>query len=124
MTKAKDGLINYLTLFSSTGTLLCCALPTLLVSLGLGAVMAGLATHVPGLIWVSEHKIEVFIFAGTMLTLNGLLIWTQRNAPCPVDPKLRDSCIKGRRFSRNIYYISLLIFAIGFFFAFVASKIF
>lgn len=124
MTKAKDGLINYITLFSSTGTLLCCALPTLLVSLGLGAVMAGLATHVPGLIWVSEHKIEVFIFAGTMLMLNGLLIWTQRNAPCPVDPKLRDTCIKGRRFSRNIYYISLLIFAIGFFFAFVAWKLF
>lgn len=121
MTKFKDSLINYLTLFSSTGTLLCCALPALLVSLGLGAVMAGLATHIPGLIWVSEHKIEVFVFAGSMLAINGFLIWFNRNAPCPMDPKLRDTCIKGRRFSRIIYFISLVLFATGFFFAFIIS---
>lgn len=124
ISELKTGFINYLTLFSSTGTLLCCALPALLVSLGLGAVMAGLATHIPGLIWVSEHKIQVFIFAGFMLTLNGLMIWNNRNAPCPVDPKLRDACISGRQLSRNIYYISVFIFCIGFFFAFIAPQIF
>ena len=123
MIKIKSGLINYLTLFSSTGTLLCCALPALLVSLGLGAVMAGLATHVPGLIWVSENKIVVFIFAGFMLLMNGLLIWSGRNAPCPVDPKLRDACISGRKLSRYVYFISVFIFSIGFFFAFMAPHI-
>jgi hypothetical protein len=124
MTKIKSGLVNYLTLFSSTGTLLCCALPALLVSLGLGAVMAGLASHLPGLIWISENKIVVFSFAGFMLLMNGLLIWSARSAPCPVDPKLRDACISGRKFSRNIYFISVFIFSIGFFFAFIAPQIF
>ncbi len=124
MIKIKSGLINYLTLFSSTGTLLCCALPALLVSLGLGAVMAGLATRVPGLIWVSENKIVVFIFAGFMLLMNGIIMWSSRNAPCPVDPKLRESCISGRKLSRTIYFFSVFIFSIGFFFAFVAPQIF
>lgn len=82
MTRLKDSFLNYLTLFSSTGTLLCCALPALLVSLGLGAVIAGLANNIPGLIWISEHKINVFIFAGTMLALNGFIIFKDRNAPC------------------------------------------
>ena len=124
MIKIKSGLINYLTLFSSTGTLLCCALPALLVSLGLGAVMAGLATHVPGIIWVSEKKIVVFIFAGFMLLMNGILMWSNRNAPCPLDPKLRESCIRGRKLSRTIYFVSVFIFGVGFFFAFVAPQIF
>ncbi len=124
MIKIKSGLVNYLTLFSSTGTLLCCALPALLVSLGLGAVMAGLASHIPGLIWVSENKILVFAFAGLMLIINGALIWSNRNAPCPVDPKLRDACISGRKFSRNIYFVSVFIFSIGVFFAFIAPQIF
>ncbi len=124
MTKLKMSLINYLTLFSSTGTLICCALPALLVSLGMGAVMAGLATNIPGLIWISEHKMAVFIYAGTMLTMNGLLIWSNRNAACPVDPKLRDACISGRKFSRNIYFISVLVFSIGFFYAFIAPQLF
>ena len=124
MLRVKESFINYLTLFGSAGTLLCCALPALLVSLGLGAVMAGLAAKIPGLIWISEHKLQVFIFAGSMLMLNGFLIWKNRNAPCPIDPKLREACISGRKLSLVIYFISVAIFCIGFFFAFIAPKIF
>lgn len=123
MTRLKDNFLNYLTLFSSTGTLICCALPALLVSLGLGAVMAGLAGNIPGLIWASENKITVFATAAVMLAINGLLMWKNRNAPCPIDPKLRDACIRGRLFSKRIYFVSLIIFLIGAFFAFIAPNI-
>lgn len=117
-------LVTFLTLFSSTGTLICCALPALLVSLGMGAVLAGLAGNVPGLIWVSENKATVFVFAGVMLSLNGFLLWRNRNAPCPIDPKLRDACISGRKLSARVYILSVLVFLIGFFFAFIAPRIF
>ncbi len=108
-------IVSFFSLFTSMGTLLCCALPALLVSLGLGAVMAGLSANIPGLIWISENKLGVFVFAGLMLFGNGLLIWFNRNAPCPIDPELRDACISGRRISRNVYFVSLGIFLIGFF---------
>lgn len=120
MSRMKESLINYFTLFGSLSTLICCALPALLVSLGLGAVLAGLASNLPALIWVSEHKVQVFIFSGAMLSLNGLLLWKNRNAPCPIDPKLRDACISGRKTSRNLYIVSVFIFFTGFFFAYVA----
>lgn len=123
MTKLKDSFINYITLFGSMSTLICCALPSLLVSLGMGAVMAGLASNVPGLIWISEHKPGVFIFAGAMLAMNGLLLWRNRNAPCPIDPALREACLSGRKFSARIYFISLAVSATGFFFAYVAPSI-
>lgn len=121
MTQIKNGLINYLTLFGSLSTLICCALPSLLVSLGMGAVLAGLASNVPGLIWVSENKSMMFLFAGLMLALNGIILWKNRNAPCPVDPKLRDACISGRRLSKIIYYVSLAVYALGFLFAYVIT---
>ena len=120
MTRIKDSFINYFTLFGSMSTLMCCAIPSLLVSLGLGAVLAGLASNMPALVWISEHKIQVFIFSGLMLTLNGLIIWKNKDAPCPIDPKLRNACISGRKTSRNLYFISLGVFLIGFFFAYVA----
>ncbi len=120
MTKIKDGLLNYLTLFTSMSTLICCALPALLVSLGLGAVLAGLASQWPSLIWISEHKIQVFTFAGVMLLANGYMMWNSRNSPCPIDPKLRDACIRGRQLSKKIYFFSVAVFLIGFFFAYVA----
>lgn len=120
MNRIKDSFINYFTLFGSMSTLICCALPSLLVSLGLGAVLAGIASNVPALIWVSEHKIHVFIFSALMLAFNGFVLWQNKNALCPIDPKLRAACISGRKTSRNLYIISLLIFLIGFFFAYIA----
>lgn len=123
MSKLREGVINYLTLFGSMSTLICCALPALLVSLGLGAVMAGLASNVPGLVWVSENKIIVFSATGILLVGNGLLMWFNRNAPCPIDPKLRDACISGRKISKILYFISLGVFLIGFIFAYVLPSI-
>jgi len=123
MSRIKESFLNYLTLFGSMGTLICCALPSLLVSLGLGAVMAGLASNVPGLIWISEHKTVVFIFAGAMLAFNGLLLWRNRNAPCPMDPALRNICLRSRKMSKNIHFVSLGIFALGFISAYIAPLI-
>ncbi len=86
--------------------------------------MAGLASDVPGLIWISEHKVGVFTFAGLMLLGNGIWLWMNRNAPCPIDPKLRDACISGRKASKIIYFISAAIFTVGVFFAYVAPNVF
>src|SRR6187200_1056050 len=38
-------------LLASSGTLVCCVLPALMVALGAGAALAGLVTAVPQLIW-------------------------------------------------------------------------
>ncbi len=119
MIRIKEGFVNYLTLFGSMSTLVCCALPALLVSLGMGAVMMGLAANVPGLIWISENKPMVFWIAAAMLALNGFILWQGRNAPCPVDPRLREACLSGRRSSRNLYFVSLLVYLVGFTFAYL-----
>ena len=121
--KIHKGIVPTLTLFTSMSTLLCCALPALLVSVGAGAVMIWLVSAVPQLIWLSEHKIQLFIFSGIMLSLSGILRYRNRNAPCPADPLKAKACDRLRRISGTIFYISLLFYAVGFFFAFVASRL-
>ena len=79
-------LIPVMGLFTSFGTLLCCALPALLVTLGMGAALAGLVSNVPFLITLSEHKLWVFGVSGVLIILSGIIQWAQRNAPCPADP--------------------------------------
>lgn len=113
--------VNWLILFTSSATLVCCAIPALLVSLGLGAVLAGLVSNLPQLIWISEHKVLVFAVAGALLLLAGWMQWRSAKLPCPADKQLALACMKARRMSNVIYAISLLLFAIGFWFAFVAS---
>jgi len=112
--------ISLLTLFSSGGTLICCALPALLVSLGAGAVMASVVSSVPQIVWFSEHKLGVFIFAGIMLSISGLLQWQARSLPCPSDKALAELCNKTRVNSLRVYFFSVCIFLIGGFMAFIA----
>lgn len=108
----------WLALAASGSTLVCCALPALLVSLGAGAVLASLVSTFPQLIWLSMHKGLVFGLAGVMLAFGG---WLQsRPASCPADPALARACARYRRISRAVYFTSLGLYFIGGFFAFVA----
>ena len=57
-TKRRSALLSYFSLFTSLGTLLCCALPSLLVLFGLGASVASMLSFVPWLVTLSRHKRE------------------------------------------------------------------
>ena len=108
-----------LSLFTSGGTLMCCALPALLVALGAGATLSSLISAVPQLVWLSTYKVEVFSMAAAMLILSGVLQWRARSLPCPIDPALAAACGRSRRVSLWLYLVSVGIFLIGGFFAFV-----
>jgi hypothetical protein len=116
-------ILDLLTVLSSFGTLLCCAVPALLVSVGAGAVMASVVSAIPQLVWISEHKIPLFIFAGMMLCASGISKYANRRTLCPTDPAKAKSCLRVRRLSAGIFLVSIAVYAVGLFFAFVASKI-
>jgi len=115
--------LEALTILSSFSTLLCCALPALLVALGAGAVLASVVTAVPQLVWISEHKIPLFAYAGFMLVLSGISTYRSRSVPCPIDPAQAKSCMRLRRWSARIFCLSAVMFVTGFFFAFLLPKI-
>ena len=107
------------TLAASSGTLVCCVLPAVMVSIGAGASLAGLVTAVPQLVWLSEHKALVFGFAALMLAFSGVMTWRARSLPCPPDPALARMCTQLRTWSGRLWWAALLATAVGAFFAFV-----
>lgn len=111
-------------LFASTGTLVCCALPALLVSAGAGATLAGLVSAAPWLIALSKYKVWTFAISGLLIAFAGVSLWQARRLPCPADPRQALACARLRRVSAWIYGLSLAVWLTGFFFAFVAVAIF
>jgi hypothetical protein len=109
---------SLLSLFASSSTLVCCALPALLVALGAGAALSGLVSAFPQLVWLSEHKVGLFSFAGVMLLASAVLQWHSRTAPCPVDPALRNACERTRKTSSRVWAASVLLYLVGAWFAF------
>lgn len=118
-TQLKEGGMTWLTLFASTGTLICCALPIILVTLGLGATVAALTSSFPFLITLSEHKAWVFAFSGGMLGLTGWLLYRSGRS-CPGDPEAAALCETAHFWNRRIYWTSSVLWCIGAFAAYLA----
>ena len=108
-----------MSLFAASSTLVCCAIPAVLVALGAGAALSSLVSVFPQVVWLSEHKEGLFAFAGVAMAASGWLQWRNRSAPCPVDPKLRNACLRTRKLSRHVYFASVAFYLVGGWFAFV-----
>jgi hypothetical protein len=116
----RGALSSWLALAAGSSTLVCCALPALLVTLGAGAALSTLVSVFPQIVWLSEHKAMVFGTASVLMAIGGWAQWRLRTAPCPIDPALRQACLRTRAVSRRIYLASLAMLAVGGWFAFVA----
>jgi hypothetical protein len=110
---------SLLSLFASSSTLICCAIPALLVSLGAGAALASLVSVFPQIVWISEHKEIIFLISAFLMIVTGFIQWRNLKAPCPVDPELRNACLKTRKTSLRIYLFSLVLMLVGAWFAFI-----
>jgi len=110
---------TWVTLFASTGTLVCCALPIILVTLGMGASVAAPTSSIPFLITLSQHKEWVFAGSAALLGLSGWLMYRPGRS-CPVDPELGALCDRTQVWNRRIYWTSVILWGVGFFAAFLA----
>ncbi len=120
LTQSRGGFwASVVSLFATSSTLVCCAIPALLVTLGAGAALSSLVSIFPQVVWLSEHKTVLFVSAGAMMLASGWLQWRNRSAPCPTDPRLRDACLTTRKTSAFVYGLSVLLYVVGGWFAFV-----
>lgn len=124
----KNPWLSYLSLFTSLGTLLCCALPSLLVLFGLGATAASFLLASPWLVTLARHKVWVFALSGGLIASDFLYIYwlsprlKAQGHSCSVadGPTARDTAT---RISRAALWVAAVIYAVGFFTAYLLGPI-
>lgn len=116
---ARARAFGFLSLFTSAGTLICCALPSLLVLIGLGATVASVLSVAPWLVTLSQHKGWVFAGSGLLIALNFAYVYglTPRlratHQACPPDA-VASACGTAERLSRVVLWISAALYGVGF----------
>jgi mercuric ion transport protein len=111
-----------LALFTSTGTLLCCALPAALAALAGGASVSSLMSAVPWLLPLSLHKGWIFIGSGIMIALSGVLTFRPRGrVSCSITGG--HGCEDAGRFARWMFWLSAVTWSIGVFFSYAIVPI-
>ncbi|WP_433973442.1 hypothetical protein [Tunturiibacter lichenicola] len=122
----RAALLNYFSLFSSFSTLICCALPSVLVLLGMGTAVASLLSAAPWLVSLSRHKIWTFSVAGTLIAASFVMTYVvaprlQRGDVCAADDPT--TCGEVSKLSRVVLWGSALIWSGGFFVAYLLAPI-
>jgi mercuric ion transport protein len=120
----RAALLNYFSLFSSFSTLLCCALPSVLVLLGMGTAVASLLSAAPWLVSLSRHKIWTFSIAGTLIAASFVFTYViaprlQAGEACEAEDPT--TCSEVSRASRFVLWGSAAIWCCGFFVAYLLA---
>lgn len=121
-TRRDRRLLGYLGLFSSVGTLLCCALPSVLVLFGLGATVASVLASAPWLVALSRHKAWVFATSAALIVGNFYYVYRlaprllRQSGACDIDDP---SCARASRTSRVLLWLSVALFVAAFSVAYV-----
>lgn len=122
----RAAVLNYFSLFGSFSTLICCALPSVLVLLGMGTTVASLLSAAPWLVSLSRHKIWTFSIAGTLIALTFLVTYLivprlLQGEACNADDPT--TCGEVSKLSRVILWGSAVIWSCGFFVAYLLGPI-
>ncbi len=126
MKKVKTDIIGVLSLFTSFSTLICCALPMVLVGLGFGAVVAGLVASYPILSALSEYKDWAFLLATALIVLNFWMLYKKspEDINCEIPTKGENkACKTASSWSKTIVWISAGLLFIGIITAYFALPI-
>lgn len=126
-TGSRSAVLGYLSLFTSFGTLLCCALPSLLVLLGLGATVASFLSAVPWLVTLSQHKNWVFLVSGVLIAGNFVYTYSLgprlRGQGQACSPESPEACETASTMSRVVLWISAVLYSIGVFSAYLLGPL-
>lgn len=111
---------SILTLFTSSATLLCCALPATLSVIAGAAAVSTLFSIFPWIIPLSYYKDWLFIIAAVALIINGYFLYRPSRV-CPIEEK--ENCERAMRVSKIIFWFSVALVLIGFFFAYLLTPL-
>ena len=105
-----DRSANFISLFASSSTLICCALPSVFIVIGAGATFASIISIFPFLVVISKYKVSITLVSLLILVFAGYINYKTYYLPCPADPELGRICLQTRKRSRSIYYFSVILF--------------
>jgi hypothetical protein len=116
----REKIVSVLALFTSVGTLLCCALPALLVTIGLSAVVISAVSAFPWLFPLTKHKEWLFLGAGVLIGLNFMLVYRpQQQVACDVEAG-QQGCEVAGRWNKVVLWLSAGVYAVGLLMAYLA----
>ncbi|MCW9706247.1 hypothetical protein [Fodinibius salsisoli] len=113
---------SFFALFTSTGTLICCALPAAVAAFAGGAAVTSMISTFPWMVPLSANKGWIFLGSGIMLLISGILVYRPKGkVACSITGG--KGCEVAGRFTKVMFWSSVIIYSTGAFFAYALVPI-
>jgi hypothetical protein len=113
---------SFFALFTSTGTLICCALPAAVAAFAGGAAVTSMISTFPWMVTLSGYKEWIFLGSGIMLLISGILVYRPKGKmACSITGG--EGCEVAGRFTKVMLWSSIIIYITGAFFAYALVPI-
>lgn len=109
----KPRIWSWVLLFTTSGTLVCCAIPIALVTVGLGAALASMVSVAPWLVTLSLYKGWMFLGSGLLIVLGGFAVY-RSGRQCPADPEIAAACERANTWNRRFLGLASVMWIGGF----------
>ena len=104
--------VDFFSLFGSSATLICCAIPATLSVLVGGAAVGSFVSAFPWVIPISKHKDLLFLTAGLLLAFNGFLTLRPKGVvACTITGG--KGCEVAGKFTKAVFWFSIGLYTIG-----------
>ena len=104
--------MSFLALFTSTGTLLCCAIPACIALLAGGAAIGTYVTLFPWVIPLSRHSGAIFIVAGVMISISAVFtLMPKSKLACSVTGG--KGCEVAGTWTKAMFWFSVAVYSVG-----------
>lgn len=103
--------------------MICCVLPIVLVSVGLGSVVASIyGEHFTFLQWFGLNKNITF---GVTALILGAAAWAiyRPGRTCPTDPELAAACTSADKWNKRFFKIAVAVWSLGIFTVYILPYI-
>ena len=110
-------ILDFFSVFGSTGTLVCCAIPAVLSVIAGGAAVSAFVTVFPWVIPISRYKGWLFLVAGILLIINGVLTLKPKSKMvCAITGG--KGCEVAGGFTKVVFWFAVTVYCIGAFAAY------
>ena len=122
MILTRQKLSNFFALFTSTGTLFCCALPAAIAAVAGGAAVGSFVSTFPWLIPLTRHKGWLFLASGVLIVVSGVFtLRPQGKLACSITGG--GGCEVAGGFTKAMFWVSATILVIGAFMSYAIVPI-
>lgn len=100
-------------MLTAFGHFFCCVLPLVATFTSLAATAGLVAINSPMIQWFESHEVQIFIIAGLMILVSGIIQFVSEKIDCHDTGCVHEPCAPKKNWSHKLFVASTILYSVN-----------